>query len=241
MVKLFSHEELFSLNAGFESSHPHDVLEWINATFSPGEVVMATGFGAEGVVLIDMLVRVNPKFPIFYLDTEVLFPETYRLRDQLEQRYGIRLLRQLPGLTLAAQARLYGDKLWDRKPEECCNIRKVAPLHAALQNRTGWITAIRREHSPARAQAQIFEWDDKFGLYKFNPLARWKREEVWSYVAFHDLPYNPLYDRGYASIGCQHCTTPVAAGEEERAGRWRGFQKTECGLHRYAFEAKVAA
>jgi len=241
MVKLFTHDELLYLNSRFESAFPSDALEWIDATFPPGEVVMATGFGAEGVVLIDMLARINKKFPIWYLDTEILFPETYQLRDELEKRYGIRFIQQLPSMTFAEQARLYGGKLWERKPDQCCNLRKVEPLRSALKNRTGWITAIRREQSPIRAKAQIIEWDAKFGLYKFNPLATWKMEEVWDYITFNDLPYNSLYDRGYASIGCAHCTTPVASGEDERAGRWRGFQKTECGLHRHAFEQKVNA
>jgi phosphoadenosine phosphosulfate reductase len=241
MIKTFSNEELSYLNEDFEASGPSAVLEWINATFSLGEVVMATGFGAEGVVLIDMLARINKRFPIFYLDTELLFPETYRLRHELEERYGIRFIQQLSPLPPTEQARLYGDKLWERKPDQCCNLRKVEPLRAALKDRTGWITAIRREQSPSRAKAQILEWDAKFGLYKFNPLAAWKKDEVWDYIALHDVPYNPLYDRGYASIGCLHCTTPVAPGEDERAGRWRGFQKTECGLHKYVFEQKVDA
>ena len=241
MVPQFSANELSYLNERFQAAHPMELLEWINASFALGEVVMATGFGAEGVVLIDMLVRINKKFPIFYLDTEVLFPETYQLHDQLEQRYGIRFIQQTPALSLVEQANLYGDKLWERIPDQCCHLRKVEPLRAVLRERSGWITAIRRGQSPARAQAQALEWDARFGLHKFNPLVAWSKEEVWGYIALHDLPHNSLYDQGYASIGCVHCTTAVAQGEAERAGRWRGFQKTECGLHKYAVEQKMAA
>jgi phosphoadenosine phosphosulfate reductase len=241
MVQLFSAKELSYLNERFLARHPMEMLEWINASFAFGEVAMATGFGAEGVVLIDMLVRINKKFPIFYLDTELLFQETYQLRDQLEERYGIRFIQQAPAWSLADQARREGDGLWERNPDRCCHLRKVEPLRAALRGRAGWITAIRRGQSPARAQAQVIEWDVRFELYKFNPLAAWTREEVWGYITLYDLPYNPLYDQGYASIGCIHCTTPVDPGEEERAGRWRGFTKTECGLHKYAVEPKLAA
>jgi phosphoadenosine phosphosulfate reductase len=241
MIQLFSANELTYLNERFQARHPLELLEWINASFPSGEVVMATGFGAEGVVLIDMLVRINKRFPIFYLDTGVLFEETYQLRDQLEERYGIHFIQQKPAWSLAEQAQRDGDRLWERNPDQCCQLRKVEPLRAALRNRSGWITAIRRGQSPARAHAQAIEWDARFGLYKFNPLAAWTKEEVWGHITVYDLPYNPLYDQGYASIGCVHCTTPVAPGEEERAGRWRGFMKTECGLHRYAVEAKVPA
>jgi phosphoadenosine phosphosulfate reductase len=224
-------EKLQSISEQFEAKHPLEILQWVNETFQPNEVAMATGFGAEGVALIDMLIAVNKRIPIFYLDTNVLFPETYRLRDQLEEKYGIRFIRYNSTLTLEQQAERHGQHLWERDPDQCCNIRKMQPLKDALKNRSAWITAIRREQSPVRAHAGIIEWDKKFGLYKINPLAAWTKRDVWKYIAEQKIPYNPLYDQGYASIGCIYCTTPVADGEDERAGRWRGFQKTECGLH----------
>ncbi len=228
---LSSSTQLQEISNRFEGKHPLEVLHWVNHTFQPSEVAMATGFGAEGVVLIDMIVSVNREIPIFYLDTEVLFPETYQLRDRLEGRYGIRFVRYASALTVERQAELYGNNLWERNPDLCCTIRKVEPLREALQGRSAWITAVRRDQSPFRANAGIVEHDKKFGLIKVNPLAGWTKKEVWKYIMENNLPYNPLYDQGYTSIGCTHCTTPVMTGEDERAGRWRGFQKTECGLH----------
>ena len=227
----FSKDELISLNKKFEPERPIKVLEWINENFPVGEIAMATGFGAEGVALIDMLASVNKNIPVFYLDTDVLFPETYELRDRLEEKYQIRIIRYAAPISLDQQAELHGASLWEHDPDLCCNIRKVEPLREALKNYTGWITAIRREQSPFRAKAGIVEFDKKFGLLKINPLAGWTKKDVWDYITGNDVPYNPLYDVGYTSIGCIHCTTSVAAGEDERAGRWRGFQKKECGLH----------
>jgi len=235
----YTEEELQHLSDQFERQDPHktnvdlalEVLRWTRDAFEPSEVTLATGFGAEGVVLIDMLASLKVSIPIFYLDTEVLFPETYQLRDQLEERYGIRFHKYRPALSLSSQAALYGENLWARNPDLCCAIRKVEPLKEALKDRAAWITAIRREQSPLRKNARIVEQDRVHGLIKINPLVTWTKPEVWRYIAEHHVPYNPLYDRGYASIGCIHCTTPVGPGEDERAGRWRGFQKTECGLH----------
>ncbi len=227
----FSKDELISLNKKFEAEHPIKVLEWINDTFSVGEIAMATGFGAEGVALIDMLASVNKNIPVFYLDTDVLFPETYKLCDRLEEKYQIRLIRYATPISLDQQAELHGANIWEHDPDLCCKIRKVEPLREALKNYTGWITAVRRKQSPFRAKAGIVEWDSKFSLLKINPLATWTKKDVWNYITDNEVPYNPLHDAGYASIGCVHCTTPIKDGEDERAGRWRGFQKKECGLH----------
>ena len=223
--------EIKDISAELETHHPIQVLEWVNRTFQPHEVTMGTGFGAEGVALIDMLVSVNRKIPIFYLDTDVLFAETYRLRERLQIRFGIRFVRYASATSLEQQAAEYGHGLWERDPDLCCSIRKVAPLKAALKNRAAWITAIRRDQSASRANASIVERDERFGLLKINPLAFWTRTDVWDHILSRELPYNPLHDHGYPSIGCIHCTSPVRSGENERAGRWRGSQKTECGLH----------
>lgn len=230
-MKHLNQEELTLLSAKFESEHPSKVLEWVSDSYQLGEVGMATGFGAEGVALIGMIASINKNIPIFYLDTDVLFPETYALRDRLEEKYSIHLIRYATHVSLERQSELHGANLWETNPDLCCKIRKVDPLREALKNYSGWITAIRREQSMTRANAGIVEWDRKFDLLKINPLAAWTKKEVWKYIMDHDVPYNPLYDEGYASIGCTHCTTPVDEGEDERAGRWRGFQKKECGLH----------
>ncbi|MBI1807495.1 MAG: phosphoadenylyl-sulfate reductase [Ignavibacteria bacterium] len=228
----YTEEQFQVISNQFEDKHPIEVLRWMDRTFPIGQAVMATGFGAEGVALIDMLVAVNKNIPIFFLDTEVLFPETHQLRNTLEEKYGIRITRYNSTVTLEQQAHLHGSSLWERDPDHCCNIRKVKPLQDALKQRSAWVTAIRREQSPFRATAGIVEWDKKFNVIKINPLVTWTKKDVWKYIAEHNVPYNSLYDKGYTSIGCIHCTTPVGDGESDRAGRWRGFQKTECGLHK---------
>lgn len=213
-----------------EGKRPEEILAWAVEQFGD-QVVLAASFGAEDVVLIDMLHRVAPQTPIFYLDTNKHFPETYETRDRLAERYGKTFIQVLPKLTLAEQARQYGDELWKRDPNLCCNLRKVEPLGEILAGYQAWITGIRRDQAPTRANAQKIEWDDKFQLVKFNPLASWTAEEVWAYIREHDVPYNPLHDQHYPSIGCAVCTRPVQPGEDPRAGRWAGFAKTECGLH----------
>ena len=224
-------EELTAVSDGFEGASPDAVLYWAAGKFGD-EVALATGFGAEGCVLIDMLARVAPRMRVFYLDTDLLFPETYQLAARLTVRYGVRFERRAARLSLAAQAEAQGERLWERDPEECCRLRKVEPLREMLVGLSAWVTAIRREQTPARAGAGVVERDAKFGLVKINPLAAWSARDVWNYVVKHDVPYNPLHDLSYASVGCVPCTTPVRIGEDPRAGRWRGTAKTECGLHR---------
>ena len=136
-----------------------------------------------------------------------------------------------PAQTVRQQAETEGDRLWAREPARCCERRKVAPLTAVLAGLDAWVTAIRRDQTAARADAQVVEWDDRFGLVKINPLAAWTKTQVWDYISEHRVPYNPLHDGGYPSIGCHPCTSRVADGEDERSGRWRGQDKTECGLH----------
>lgn len=213
-----------------EESTAEDVLRWSLRTFG-NEVALATGFGAEGCLLIRMLSTIDPKARIFYLDTDLLFPETYALIDELQARYGVTFERHTSPLSLNAQAEVHGERLWETDPNACCNLRKVEPLRDVLSGLHAWITAIRREQTPARAGSKVVERDYKFDVVKINPLASWSRREVWRYIQEHDVPYNPLYDLGYRSIGCQPCTSVVRIGEDERAGRWRGRTKTECGLH----------
>jgi phosphoadenosine phosphosulfate reductase len=223
-------QEISYLANSFENASPQEVLSWANQEFGD-RVALATGFGAEGCVLIGMLAEINPNARFFYLDTGLLFLETYRLRDALEQKYRIKFERKAASLSLQEQAEKYGERLWERNPNLCCQLRKIEPLKQLLSGLTAWITAIRRDQSPARTKAGIIERDQKFGLIKINPLANWTKREVWKYIIKNDVPYNPLHDQGFPSIGCSPCTSPVQIGENDRSGRWRGIEKTECGLH----------
>ncbi|HXH28174.1 MAG TPA: phosphoadenylyl-sulfate reductase [Candidatus Polarisedimenticolia bacterium] len=222
--------ELERLAKLYESESPQDVLRWGIETF-PGGITLACSFGAEDVALVDMLARIDPSVPIFYLDTDYLFPETLEVRDRIEARYGVRTVAVKPALTVDEQAARHGADLFSTRPDLCCAIRKVEPLRGHLSGFSAWITGIRRDQSPARARAGRIEWDRAFSLVKLNPLAPWSSRDVWAYIRAHDVPYNTLHDRNYPSIGCHPCTRPVQPGEDPRAGRWANFAKTECGLH----------
>jgi len=224
-------EELQVMAYRLESKSPQDVLVWAMEEYG-SSLVLASSFGAEDVVLIDMLHKLAPTVPVFYLDTNKHFKETYETRDRLQERYGASFLQVVPQLTLEEQAAKHGDRLWEKDPNLCCQIRKVEPLQRILAEYEAWITGIRREQSPTRANAKKVEWDEKFNLVKFNPLADWTHNQVWEYIHQHDVPYNPLHDQHYPSIGCEVCTRQVMPGEDPRAGRWSGFAKTECGLHK---------
>ena len=213
----------------FEHASPETVLEWAVNAFP--NIAFACSFGAEDVVLVDMLQKIRPDTDIFYLDTDFHFRETYETRDRIAERYGIRFIQVKPELTPEEQAERHGDELWKRDPNACCNLRKVEPLSRFLAHYDAWITGIRREQAPTRAHAKKVEYDNKFGLVKFNPLADWTWNDVWRYIRQNDVIYNPLHDQNYPSIGCSHCTRPVKPGEDLRAGRWSGTGKIECGLH----------
>jgi phosphoadenosine phosphosulfate reductase len=223
-------EELKAISDEFETAPPEVILRWAGEEFGP-DIAFATGFGAEGCVIIAMLSNIRPGARIFYLDTDLLFPETYALRDRLAARFGVRFERRATRVSLSDQAREYGDRLWERQPNLCCQLRKVEPLKEMLCGLRAWGTAVRRDQSPTRAQMGLVERDKQFGLIKINPLGAWSARDVWDYIARYDVPYNALHDHGYPSIGCAPCTTPVQIGEDPRAGRWRGTIKTECGIH----------
>ncbi|WP_411503883.1 phosphoadenylyl-sulfate reductase [Brevibacillus centrosporus] len=214
-----------------EAKAPMDVLVTAVENYASG-LVLASSFGAEDVVLIDMLHKLAPTIPVFYLDTNKHFNETYDTRDRLQERYGTIFIQVLPQLTLEEQAQQHGDKLWEREPNLCCEIRKVEPLKRVLSQYQAWVTGIRREQAPTRANAKKVEWDEKFNLVKFNPLADWTERQVWEYIHVNDVPYNPLHDRNFPSIGCSVCTRAVLPGQDPRSGRWAGHEKTECGLHK---------
>ncbi len=223
-------EQIAQLKTASETWSAERVLNWAFETFGD-KVAISTALGTGGMVMIDLASRVRPKFRVFTLDTEFLFPETYNLMDQIEQRYGIAIERVYPLISPEKQARLHGSALWERNPDQCCDLRKVEPLRRKLGELRAWITSIRRDQTTGRAGAGKIEWDEKFGLVKINPIADWSSSQVRQYVRDHDVLYNPLQDLGYPSIGCTHCTRAVQPGEDERAGRWPGFSKTECGLH----------
>jgi phosphoadenosine phosphosulfate reductase len=229
-MNFFEKEALIRQKAEeFENASPETVIRWAVETFP--KITFACSFGAEDVVLVDMLQKISPKTDIFYLDTDFHFKETYETRDRIARKYGIEFVQVKPELTPEEQAAKHGDELWKRDPNACCNIRKVEPLTRILGQYEAWITGIRRDQAPTRANAKKVEYDTKFGLVKFNPLAAWTSDDVWNYIRNNELIYNPLHDQNYPSIGCEYCTRPVMPGEDPRAGRWAGTDKTECGLH----------
>jgi phosphoadenosine phosphosulfate reductase len=223
-------EEVARLQIAAETWRPERVLEWVFDTFGEA-VAISSAFGAEGMALIDMASRVRKNFRLFTLDTEFLFPETYNLMDQVEERYGVTIEKVYPLISPEEQERVHGPALWQSNPDHCCNLRKVEPLRRKLGELRAWITSIRRDQTAARAGAGKIEWDAKFGLLKINPIADWSSKQVWQYIRQHDVPYNTLHESNYPSIGCTHCTRAVRPGEDPRAGRWAGSAKTECGLH----------
>ena len=208
-----------------EHSSAEEVLTHAVERFHP-RLYVACSFQKEASVIMDMLTRIEPEARFFTLDTGVLFPETYAVWRRLEQRYGVHV-DVYQGMSLASQAKLHGNALWESNPDACCNIRKVQPLKEALAGVDAWVTGLRRSQSPDRADTAKLHWDEGRELWKLNPLADWSDEDVMSYLEAHDVPYNELHDRGYSSIGCTHCTVPG----QDRAGRWAGNDKIECGLH----------
>lgn len=226
-----SPESLPALNPMFEHSAPQDVLRWAVDTYGD-HLATVTSFQPTGIVTLHMLSEIAPQTAVLTLDTGLLFPETYALIDSLEQRLNLRLIRVRPAQTVEEQAATYGDKLWERDPDQCCALRKVAPLGPALEGYDAWITGLRRDQSSGRQQTPIVSWDKRYKKVKIAPLATWTEEMVWTYIEAYELPYNPLHDQHYVSIGCLHCTQPVSADSaDKRAGRWAGRGKTECGLH----------
>lgn len=222
--------EIKQLSRRFETSGVEEILEWAAQRFAP-RLAMTSNFGAEGVVVMDHLARVAPETPIIYLETGFQFAQTDELKERLRDRYGLNIIEHRATLSVEEQNRVLGERLYERDPDLCCRIRKVEPLAEALKGYDAWVAALRRDQSPTRANISVVEWNARHGLVKINPLAAWTRRQVWDYIVKHKLPYNPLYDDGYASIGCVPCTRRVMAGQHERSGRWDGEKKLECGIH----------
>lgn len=215
--------------ADLEGRSALEALEWMFERFG-AEHYIACAFQKTTSVIAHMASQINPEARFFYLDTDVLFEETYETRDRLAEGLGIEFDR-FHNLSLEEQAARYGDELWRRDPDSCCGIRKVEPMRRALASVDCWVAGVRREDSSSRAGTPKFGWDKRFGLWKLNPLADWTERDVWNYIREHHLPYNPLHDHGYPSIGCTHCTQPVGPGASPRDGRWVGLAKTECGIN----------
>lgn len=223
-------DHLALASAALENRTAQEILAWAASAYA-SRITFGTGFGVEGCVLIHLIATARLPIDIYTLDTGLLFPETYELWRRLERRYDVTIRAVRPVHDVSEQAAIHGPALWERQPDLCCTLRKVEPQRAALKGFDAWVSAIRREQTPARAGARIVERNTRYGVVKINPLARWTAADVWRLIGEHDVPYNPLHDEGYPSIGCHPCTTPVADGEDPRAGRWRGREKQECGLH----------
>lgn len=206
-----------------------EAIAWALERFHP-RLRFAASFQKTSSVIIDVAHRLEPAADFFYLDTELLFDETYATRDALAERYGIEFARYA-GISLERQEREHGANLWRRHPDACCGIRKVEPMREALSEAECWVSGIRRVDSRARAGAAKFGWDKRFGLWKLNPLADWTDEQIWNHLRENQVPYNPLHDEGYPSIGCTHCTQRPGAESDTRSGRWAGLDKSECGIN----------
>ena len=219
--------------SGILSHHPDylDILKWAYQEYQDN-MVYACSFGAEGIVLIDLIHKVKKDARIIFLDTGLHFAETYQLIEQVKERYpSLNIQMVKPELSVEEQAERYGRELWKHNPNLCCQMRKVEPLRVALSGTKAWISGLRRDQSPTRSHTQYINKDEKFKNIKVCPLIHWTWRDVLDYIDLNQLPYNPLHDKGYPSIGCAPCTKPVGDRGDSRAGRWAGLSKTECGLH----------
>jgi phosphoadenosine phosphosulfate reductase len=225
-----SREAIPEANRELRGASAEQILRWAVQMFHP-RMTMATAFGAEGCCILHLLAGIEPTVRVFNLDTGYQFPETLQLRDRIFDRYGIQVEMVRPAQSVAEYEAEHGGPLYHLRPDQCCLDRKIVPLRRAVEGYDAWISAIRKDQTNHRAEAEAVQWDAKFQLVKVNPLLDWTRRDVWKFILDNEIPYNPLHDQGYPSIGCQPCTSPVGAGEDERAGRWAGSAKKECGLH----------
>jgi phosphoadenosine phosphosulfate reductase len=229
-AEMMARVDLTEANERLQGASPQEILRWAVEAFYP-RLTMATAFGPEGCVILHMLAEIEPRVRVFNLETGYQFAETLALRDQIAERYGIEVELVRPETTVAEYEAEHGGPLYVAHPDRCCHDRKLVPLRRAVAGYEAWISAIRADQSAHRARADVVGWDAKFGLVKVNPLLRWTKRDVWAFAVTNKVPYNPLHDQGYASIGCWPCTQAIAPGQDERAGRWAGQAKTECGLH----------
>lgn len=225
------------LNEEFSRQSTGEILQWAWERFGP-RASIGTSFQGAGLVMLHLARQRQLNFPVFTLDTGLLFPQTLELKKRLEDFFGIPIEGLQPDLTVAEQADVHGPELWKSSPDLCCTMRKVLPLRDKLSDLDCWVTGLRRQQSETRADigiVEVYVFDEQSGreIVKLNPMAAWSREAVWKHLKEHQIPYNPLHDQGYRSIGCQPCTTQSGQGENERAGRWTGFDKVECGIHTF--------
>jgi phosphoadenosine phosphosulfate reductase len=217
--------------ANLDGSQPEEILDWAIKRYGEGLTLACSFGGISGMVLMNMVEALQPSTEVFYIDTNYLFDETLATRDAAQQRWpDARIVGYTSTVSTEAQAAEHGAALWNRDPDLCCEIRKVEPNRRALEGKRAWISGLRRDQTGRDATPAVL-WDEKFELVKVNPLVNWDEKRLWAYIFEHEVPYNLLHDRGYPSIGCTNCTRAVQPGEDPRAGRWSGFDKTECGLH----------
>ncbi|MFT4549107.1 MAG: phosphoadenosine phosphosulfate reductase [Pseudoalteromonas tetraodonis] len=229
--------DVHALAEEFENASLDEVLAWCWSEFGD-RAAIGTSFQGSGLVIIDHCVRAGLPLPVFTVDTGLMFPETVQLKSDLETFFNIKIESLHPLQSVDEQNRTMGNELWKSRPDTCCSMRKVMPLQAKLAKLDVWITGMRRQQSGTRKNTKILElykFDESREeyLYKLNPMANWSREAVWEHLREKEIPYNPLHDRGYRSIGCWPCTKASGESQDERAGRWEGFEKTECGIHTF--------
>lgn len=234
MRTLLPPTEIASLNRGFEDAQPADIIRWALERSGLERIAIASAFQAEGTVVIHMATRIRPDVPILFLETGFQFGETLAFKQRLTGSMDLNVIELVGEYSNARQEAEFGPRLYERDAELCCEINKVRPMFEALRGLDAWITSVRRDSSPTRAETPIlerYELEPAHDIVKVNPMANWTKPQVWRYLKDHDLPHNPLYDLGYSSIGCAPCTRLRFAGEPERAGRWAGIAKWECGIH----------
>jgi phosphoadenosine phosphosulfate reductase len=230
---LLSPGEIDDLNLRFERAEPADILRWTFEQSGFERIAIASAFQAEGTAVIHMATAIRPDVPILFLETGFQFAETLAFKAQLIEQLQLNVVDLVGEYTVEQQAARFGDHLYERNPERCCDINKVQPMLHALRELDAWITAYRRDSSPTRGSAPIidrYDLEPGRSMVKINPMAAWTRRQVWQYLRDQRLPHNPLYDLGYSSIGCAPCTRMRFEGEAERAGRWAGLSKWECGI-----------
>jgi phosphoadenosine phosphosulfate reductase len=212
-----------------ESMTAEESLLWAYERFGD-KLCLTCSWQKQSSVLVHMVSELGLDIPVIELDTGLFFAETYATREKLVERYELELVRP-EVISIAEQHKQEGPNLWERKPDRCCHVRKVEPLERALKDFDAWISGIRREQSLTRKDAQRMEWSERYEVWKVQPLVDWDAKRVDAYIHVNEIPYNPLHDAGYPSIGCIPCTRPVSRDEDERAGRWADSDKIECGIH----------
>lgn len=235
MPPLIDEATIEDLNVRFEDQKPQDIVHWALEESGLQRVAIASAFQAEGTCVIHMATQIRPDVPILFLETGFHFAETLAYKERLTQDFGLNVMDVVGDYTVDGQAEAFGPRLYERDPTLCCELNKVLPFRRVQQQLDLWITSMRRDSSWTRRDARIVSVEDcgpgTHQLVKLNPIANWTKQDAWAYLREHDIPHNPLYDLGYASIGCAPCTRMLFAGEDERAGRWSGRIKTECGIH----------